>query len=110
MTALPMSRAAAHLLRALLARAAQERDRFLLTSIRSTDWQSLTFSGERHVLTLRVIPPDAASIAHRFVAGIEDHEFMIPGETVADITATAGASADSGDSVELRVEALTIRE
>jgi hypothetical protein len=45
MTRLPMSKAGAALLRALLARALADRDRILLTEYRSTDWQSLTFIG-----------------------------------------------------------------
>jgi hypothetical protein len=43
-----MSPTASTLLRALLERAGAPRDRIVLTSVRSTDWQSLTFIGERH--------------------------------------------------------------
>jgi len=57
MRTIAMSAAAAGLLRALLARAAVERDRILLTELRSTDWQSLTFIGERHRIQLRVSGP-----------------------------------------------------
>lgn len=45
MMKLAMSRAAAGLLRALLARAGVSRGEIRLTSYRSTDWQSLTFCG-----------------------------------------------------------------
>lgn len=54
MTRLPMSIAGAALLRALLARALVDRDRILLTDYRSTDWQSLTFIGERHEMRFRI--------------------------------------------------------
>jgi hypothetical protein len=54
MNRLPMSSAGAALLRALLTRALVDRDRILLTNYRSTDWQSLTFVGERHELHFRV--------------------------------------------------------
>ena len=65
MTGLPMSRAGAALLRALLTRALVDRDRILLTKIHSTDWQSLTFVGERHAIGLRIGGLDAAAIATR---------------------------------------------
>ena len=55
-----LSVAAAGLLRSLLARAGVERDRILLTDFRSTDWQSLTFVGERHEIRLRLPGPDTA--------------------------------------------------
>ncbi len=109
MTGVPMSRAAGGLLRGLLARAAEDRDRFLLIAIRSTDWQSLTFTGERHLLTLRITPPDAPAIAGRFAAGLEDHEFDIPGETVADIKIAAPVMSEC-DGVIVTIEALTIRD
>ena len=60
MMKLALSAAAAGLLRALLARAGIDRDRILLTEFRSTDWQSLTFIGERHEMELRIPGPDAA--------------------------------------------------
>ena len=50
MNRLPMSSAGAALLRALLTRALVNRDRILLTDYKATDWQSLTFVGERHEL------------------------------------------------------------
>jgi hypothetical protein len=43
-----MSAAALGLLRELIERAQVPRDRFLLSEWQSTDWQSLTFQGERH--------------------------------------------------------------
>jgi hypothetical protein len=54
MMRLALSPAAAGLLRALLPRGGVERDRILLTEFRSTDWQSLTFTGEQHRIRLRV--------------------------------------------------------
>jgi hypothetical protein len=48
MMKLALSPAAAGLLRSLLGRAGVDRDRILLSEFRSTDWQSLTFMGERH--------------------------------------------------------------
>lgn len=57
MNRIAMSAAASALLRALIARAGVTSDRILLTEVHSTDWQSLTFMGERHRLQLRVTGP-----------------------------------------------------
>jgi hypothetical protein len=110
MNRIAMSRAAAGLLRALIARCGVPRDRILLTDLRSIEWQSLTFTGERHVIDLRVSGPDSTSTVERMCAGLEDAEFSIPGLIVADI-AMAGAPARSADgSTSLTIEALTIAE
>ena len=103
-----MSSAAAALLRAVLARAGVPRDRILLTDIRSVDWQSLTMIGERHELALRIPGPLAAGIAERLCAGLEDAEFAIPGQIVADIAIAEGPTTSSDGAVCLAIEALTI--
>jgi hypothetical protein len=105
-----MSRAAAALLRALLDRAGPCSDRVLLTDLRSTDWHSLTLTGERHVVVLRLPGPDPEALLQTFTAGIEEAEFAIPGQIVADI-ALAGAPVTASDgSVSVTIEALTIVE
>jgi len=110
MRTIAMSAAAAGLLRALLARAAVERDRILLTELRSTDWQSLTFIGERHRIQLRVSGPDAVDVAHRIATGIEDAEFRIAGHIVADILVAGPPRRDRDGSILVELEALTIVE
>lgn len=108
MNRIPMSPATAALLRVLSARAGVARDRILLSDAQSVDWRSLTFSGERHQLALRIAGPQARAAAARMCEGLEDAEFSIPGLVVADI-AIIGAPAHSLDgSVELTIEALTI--
>ena len=110
MMKLAMSPAAAALLRSLLSRAGVERDRILLTQFRSTDWNSLTFSGERHMIDLRITGADSRDVVDRLVTGLEDAEFAIPGQIVADI-AVAGAPVRSLDgSLSLKIEALTVAE
>ena len=110
MNRLPMSSAASGLLRALVARGRVSRDRILLTDVRSTDWQSLTFVGERHHLQLRVTGRGSSEVAERIGAGIQDAEFNIPGQIVADI-AVSGEPAHAADgSTVLTIEALTIAE
>ena len=85
MNRLPMSSAGAALLRALLSRALVDRDRILLTNYRSTDWQSLTFVGERHEMRFRVAGPDAQTIYEGMTEKLDDAEFAIPRQIVADI-------------------------
>lgn len=110
MMRIAMSPAAAGLLRGLLARAGVERDRILLTEFRSTDWQSLTFVGERHELRLRVTGPQAPSIARRLVDGIEDAELSVPRHTVADIAAVGEPCVGADGSATVTLEALTVAE
>ena len=110
MLKLPMSPAAAGLLRALLARAGVERNRILLTEFRSIDWQSLTFSGERHMIDLRVPGPGANAVAEALTRDLGEAEFAVPGQIVADI-AVDGALVEHPDgAVSLRIEALTVAD
>ena len=110
MLKMAMSRAASGLLRALLERIGDQSDRILLSEIQSVDWQSLTFTGETHLMRLRVPAPNADLLVGRLTLGLGDAEFSIPGHLVADI-AVAGAPARALDgSVTLAIEALTIAE
>ena len=108
MNRIPMSSAAASLLRALIARARVPRERILLTDAHSIDWRSLTFAGERHQIELRVQGPDSHATVERMCAGLEEAEFSIPGIIVADIgvAGTPGRSIDG--SISLTIEALTV--
>jgi hypothetical protein len=105
-----MSRAAAGLLRALLHRGGEQRHRILLTEIRSVDWHSLTLEGERHAIHLRISGPDAELIVTPFLHGIEDAEFAIPGQILADIALARGPERSRDGSVALELEALTVVE
>ena len=110
MMKLAISPAAAGLLRALLARAGVDRNRILLSNFQSTDWNSLTFSGERHEITLRIPGPDSSRVSRLLVDGLEDADFTIPGQIVADI-ALARAPVDLADgSIWIEIEALTVAE
>ena len=110
MMRLAMSPAAAGMLRSLLRRAGVDRDRILLTEFRSTDWQSLTFIGERHQVRLRIPPPGAARIADSLINGIEDAEFAVPGHVVADIALICDPEEQPDGSILLALEALTVEE
>jgi hypothetical protein len=102
-----MSPAAKALLRALIARAGVERDRILLTKVQSTDWQSLTFNGERHEISLRVAGSDSAEAVEPMCSGLGDAEFSIAGLLVADIALAATPRQAADGATELVIEALT---
>jgi hypothetical protein len=110
MMKLAMSPAAAGLLRALLGRAGVDRNRILLSEIRSTDWRSLTFTGERHRIDLRIPGPGAAAVAEVLTSDLGDAELAIAGHILADI-AVDGAMIEHADgAISLRIEALTVEE
>ena len=108
MMRLPMSSAAAALLRSLLARGGVDRNRILLTEFRSTDWQSLTFTGEQHQIGLRIPAPDAPEIVGKLVNGLSDCEFTLPGHVVADIAVAGEPERREDGSMTLTIEALTV--
>ena len=110
MMKLAMSTAAAGLLRALLARAGVDRNRILLSDFRSTDWNSLTFAGERHEIRLRIPGPGAAPVAALLIEGLEEAEFAIPGQIVADIALSAPPGHHDDGTITLAIEALTVSE
>ena len=110
MTKIPMSAAAAGLLRSLLARVGANYDRILLIECRSTDCQSLTLAGERHLLGFRIPGPGADEIAVSLTCGLEDAEFSIPGQIVADIGLESPIAHESDGSITITDEALTIAE
>jgi hypothetical protein len=110
MLRITMSAAASNLLRALIARAAVPRDRILLTDVQSTDWQSLTLTGERHQFDLRISGPHSDAVATCMCAGLEDAEFSIPSLIVADIAVVGEPARAIDGSTSVTIEALTIEE
>ena len=110
MNRIPMSKAGAALLRALLSRALVEPDRILLTDYRSTDWQSLTFVGERHEMRFRIPGPDA-EIAYEAITGdLTDAEFALPRQILADIAVFSGSNREADGSISFGLGALTIAD
>jgi hypothetical protein len=105
-----MSAAASGMLRALIARAGVSRDRILLTDMSSTDWQSLTLVGERHRFELRVAGADSGEVVNRMCLGLEDAEFSIRGQIVADIALAGEPERAADGSTRLVIEALTVEE
>lgn len=109
MNRIAISSAASGLLRALIARAEVPRNRILLSNVQSTDWRSLTFNGERHLIELRITPPTATATLERMTVDLDDCEFSIPGLIVADIGVAEIDQVPDG-SVCVKIEALTISE
>lgn len=110
MIKIAMSPAASALLRAMIARAAVPRDRILLVDVQSVDWRSLVFTGERHILQLRVQGADSDSVVERMCDRLEEAEFSIPGLFVADITVANAPKRAADGSTTVSIEALTISE
>jgi hypothetical protein len=108
MIKMAMSPAASGLLRALIGRAHVSRDRILLTEAHTIDWRSLTFTGERHQIALRVPGPRSREVVERMCRGLEDAEFSIPGQIVADIAVLGPPKRGLDGSISLTIEALTI--
>jgi hypothetical protein len=108
MNRIAMSPAASALLRCLTGRARVSRDRILLSDVYSVDWRSLTFTGERHELELRIPGPDSRLVMERMCEGLEDAEFSIPGVIVADIALASPPAFAPDGSTTFTIEALTV--
>jgi hypothetical protein len=78
-------------------------------SLASRPWASITFSGERHRLTLCLPGPGAQAAADTFLEGLEERDFALRGHIVADIEAT-GVERDADGQVRLTLEALTVED
>lgn len=54
-------------------------------------WHSLTFSGTQTCLAMKVADPTEPDIAARLTKMLENYEFHIPGQIVADIAVSQAA-------------------
>lgn len=110
MNRLPMSKAGAALLRALLSRALVNPDRILLTDYRSSDWQSLTFVGERHEMRFRIAGPGAQKTYEVMIGDLAEDEFALPRQILADIAVFGLPVREPDGSISFSLEALTIAD
>ena len=78
-------------------------------SMASRPWASITFSGERHRLTLCLPGPGAEAAADTFLEGLEERDFALRGHILADIEAIA-SHRDADGQVRLTLEALTVED
>jgi hypothetical protein len=108
-TRLLLSAAAAQLLRSLVTRTGLGRDRIAVGRFRSVDWQSLTFIGERHEISLRLLGPDAGSALATLRRDLADAEWQLEGHVVADILIIRDCASDDG-SILVELEALTLSD
>ena len=104
-----MSGAAAQLHRSLVARIGLDPDRVLIGRFHSVDWQSLTFTGERHELSLRLTGPDPASALAVLRCGLAEVEWSLVGHVVADIV-IVGDRVDDDGAILVEIEALTLTD
>lgn len=106
-----LSRQAGALLRCLMGRVDDERNRILLSSWVTVDWHSLTFAGERHQAAFRIIGEDGLRLAERFVAGLEEAELPLgPSAFVAELAISERPAVTPDGSVSFALEALTLRD
>ena len=78
-------------------------------SLASRPWASITFSGERHRLTLCLPGPGAQAAVDAFLDGLEEREFILRGHILADIE-PAGIARDADGQIRLILEALTVED
>ena len=105
-----MTGSATALLRSLLQRAGLEQNRIFLTDWTSTEWQSLTFTGERHVAGFMVRGSDPRKLALRWIEGLEEAELAIgPAAFVGDIRARVSGQPRDDGAILVEVEALTLQ-
>lgn len=101
---LAISPVAGAVLRGLTEAAGDRRHEVLLSEFRSTDWQSLTFIGEKHDLTL-IYPSDKIGDLE---ALIERENIEIPDHILADIAIAKREPAKDGFE-RVSIEALTVQ-
>jgi hypothetical protein len=76
--------------------------------VHSREWASITFTGARHEVTIRLDGPDAEAAADRFLHGLDATEFRLRGHILADIALVARERTEEG--VRLEMEALTVED
>jgi len=84
-------------------------DRISVGRFLSVDWQSLTFTGERHELSLRLAGPDPAAALALLRVGLAEAEWQLHGHVVADIVIVGDKAHDDG-SITVELEALTLTD
>ncbi len=93
----------------------REKPMMVIEELRSTEWASATFIGQRHEFDLR-IEGDAAGVAAalaRLTADLADHEIGLAGHIMAEIAVTPGRlrQRDTGTVAQaLLIEALVIKD
>lgn len=92
-----------------MARAGLDPDRILVGRFLSVDWQSLTFTGERHEISLRLAGPDPAAALARLRFGLAEVEWRLHGHVVAEVV-IVGEKRHRDGSITVELEALTLTD
>ena len=79
-----------------------------IEEVHSRSWASVTFSGTRHDVALRLDGEGAEAAAERFLGGLEAAEIPLDGHVLADISLVSQERRPG--FVRLRLEALTVRD
>ena len=77
-----------------------------LATIESRPWASVTFTGERHRLTLKLAGPEAEAAADSFLTGLGERDFPLRGHILIEIACVGDSRGE--DEVRLTLEALTV--
>ncbi len=73
-------------------------------------WASVTFAGARHRLELRFEGTEAVQAGELFVAFLPEHEFVIPGQLVADAAIIAVDHLLEPPRMQVKIELLLLEE
>jgi hypothetical protein len=76
--------------------------------IRSRSWASVTFTGARHEIAMRLEGEGAEAAARDFADSLDVTEFRLRGHILADIALVAQETVPGG--MRLRIEALTVED
>ena len=74
----------------------------------SRDWASITFSGARHRLKLRLEGDKAGAAADALLADLTEARFALRGHMLVDLAVLLDERDESGERVRLVLEALTV--
>jgi hypothetical protein len=101
-------RSQAAILRATAALAAPLGARLVIEELRSRDWASLTLTGARHELDVRLDGAGAQAALAHLMAELPNASLSIPGRILAELVVEPGTADDDG--VVLTICALVIDE
>ena len=104
-----MSCAATQLLPSLVERTGLARDRISIRRLQSVEWQSLTFTGERHEISLLINGPDSEAALGLLRNGLSEAIWSLQSHVVADILIVGEQLMNDG-SIRVEIEALTLSD
>jgi len=73
----------------------------VIEELRARDWASLTLTGVRHELDMRLDGPGAAAALAAVAARLPDEAIQISGQLLAELLVEAGAADEHGTALTL---------